>query len=60
MKQIEYRVRVELDEVFSICYDENERHSEDKAIDYVFDNYMKEIKALLKRNTYVEAVNEIE
>ena len=56
---IEYKVKV--DDIHfkaSVCYDATEEHDEDIAIQYVLDNYMKEIKEAVRRNIYVDDIIE--
>ena len=56
---IEYRVKI--DDIHfktTICYEANEEHNEDIAIQYVLDNYMNEIKEAVRRSIYVDDIIE--
>ena len=56
---IEYVVKID-DIHFKtcVCYETNEEHNEDIAVQYVLDNYMNEIKDAIKRNIYVDDIIE--
>lgn len=53
--QTEYRVHLELNKVIPVCYEANESHSEEDAIEYVLNNYMNEIKAELKKWAWADS-----
>lgn len=56
---IEYKVKI--DDIHfktTVCYDADEEHNEDMAVQYVLDNYMKDIKDAIRRNIYVDDIIE--
>ena len=56
MEQKEFKVHVELDAKFSVCFDSDEGADEDRACQYVLDNYMSEIREQIRRNIWAEEV----
>ena len=57
----EYRVKI--DDIHfktTVCYEANEEHNEDIAVQYVLDNCMREIKEAIRRSIYVDDIRESE
>ena len=56
MKQVGYKVVIECTITKTVWFDENETHSEEDAIDWVFGNEMDNIKQRLKQEAYVDEI----
>jgi len=58
-KQIEYVVKLEnFNFKTTVCYDENEYHSEESAIDYVLGNMMSDIRKQIAQQMFVDDIRE--
>ena len=54
----EYRVHLELNKIIPVCYEDGECQSEEEAIEYVLDNYMKDLREELRRWAWAETEEE--
>lgn len=55
-EQREFRVEIELNKSFSVCFDADEEASVERACQYVLDNYMSDIRYAIMQYITAEEV----